>query len=141
MCGSLGGVGVPWGVGLLALGVCGLPGVGSGEGCSAGGSVTGVCGWLGRWGRPVWRGPGLRAMVGVCGPPGEKQGGRGRGEVCAGGCCVGVCVRLQRRACVVCCRPGVSEENLAVFCRRGKDFADERVYLMHLLISGGKRVC
>ena len=44
MCGSVGGVGVPWGVGLLAVGVCGFPGVGGGEGFSAGGSVAGVCG-------------------------------------------------------------------------------------------------
>ena len=70
VCGPLGGVGVPWGVGLLAVGVCGLPAVGGGEGCSAAGSVAGVCGCLGRWGRPVSVGPGLRAMVGVCGPPG-----------------------------------------------------------------------
>ena len=45
MCGSLGGVGVPWGVGFLAACVCGLPGVGGGEGCSAGGSVAGLA-WL-----------------------------------------------------------------------------------------------
>ena len=44
VCGSLGGVVVPWGVGLLAAGVCGLPGVEGGEGRSAGGSVAGVCG-------------------------------------------------------------------------------------------------
>ena len=58
-----------------------------------------------------------------------------------GGCCVGVCVRLQRRTCVVSCRPGSLEETLAVFCGCGKDFADELAYLVHLLVSGGKRVC
>ena len=79
VCGSLGGLGVPWGVGLLAAGVCGWPGVVDGEGCSAGGSVAGVCGCFGGWGRPVLRGPGLRVMVGVCGPPRGKLGGRGRG--------------------------------------------------------------
>ena len=42
--GSLGRLGVLWGLGLLAAGVCGLPGVGSGEGRWAGGSVAGVCG-------------------------------------------------------------------------------------------------
>ena len=39
------------------------------------------------------------------------------------------------------CRPGGLEEKLAVFCGRGKDFADELAYLVHLLVSGGKRVC
>ena len=43
VCGSLGGLGVPWGVGLFAAGVCGLPGWGGVEGRSAGGSVAGVC--------------------------------------------------------------------------------------------------
>ena len=59
LCGSLGVVGVPWGVGLPAAGVCGLLGVEGGEGCSAGGSVAGVSGCLGGWGRPVSRGPEL----------------------------------------------------------------------------------
>ena len=44
VCRSLGGVTVPWGVGLFGAGVCGLPGVGGAEGRSAGGSVAGVCG-------------------------------------------------------------------------------------------------
>ena len=44
VCGSLGRVGVPWGLGLLALGVCWVPVVWGGEGCSAHGSVAGVCG-------------------------------------------------------------------------------------------------
>ena len=55
------------GRGLPSVGVCGLSSVGGGEGCPAGGSVAGVCCCLGGWGRPVSRGPGLRAMVGVCG--------------------------------------------------------------------------
>ena len=79
-CRSLGGVREPWGVGLLAVGVCGLAGVVGGEGCSAGGSVAGLCGCLGGWGGPVSRGPGLRAMVGVCGLSGGEWGGRGRVE-------------------------------------------------------------
>ena len=40
-------------------------------------------------------------------------------------CCVAVCVRSLRRACVASCRPGGLEEKLSVFCCRGKDFADE----------------
>ena len=31
VCGPLGGLGVSWGVGLLAVGVCGLSGVGGGD--------------------------------------------------------------------------------------------------------------
>ena len=48
---------------------------------------------------------------------------------------------LKRRACVISCTQGGLEEKLAVFCGRRKDFADERAYLVHLLVSGGKRVC
>ena len=142
VCGSLGVVGVPWGVRLVALGVWRLSGVGGGEGCLAGGSVAGVCGYLVGLGRPVSRGPGLCVMVGLCGSPGGERGGRGRGGDCVGGggCCVGVCVCLQRRACVVSCRLDGSEESLAVFWGRSKDFADERAYLVHLSVSGGKRV-
>ena len=58
-----------------------------------------------------------------------------------GVCCVGVCVRSQRRACLVSCRLGGLEEKLPVFCCRGKDFADELAYLVDLLVSGGKGVC
>ena len=89
----------------------------------------------------------------VAGPGGARDGGlvwasgrvaggerQGRG-LRRGMCCVGVCVRLQRRAFVVSCRPDGSEEKLAVFCGRGKEFADRHAYLMHLLVSGGKRVC
>ena len=90
VCGPLGGVGVPWGVGLLAVGLCGLLGVRGGEGCLLAGSVAGVCCFFGGWGRPVSRGRGLRAMVGVCGPPVVWRGGRGRGGGCAGGCVVSV---------------------------------------------------
>ena len=86
VCGSLGRMGVLWGVGLLAAGVCGLPGVGGGEGRSAVGSLAGVCGSPGRWERPVSRDPGLRALVGVCGPLGGEWGGRGRGGGRVGGC-------------------------------------------------------
>ena len=53
---------------------------------------------------------------------------------------VGVQVLLQRRVRVVSCRPGGSEEKLAVFCGRGEDFADECAYLVDLLVGGGKRV-
>ena len=142
VCEPQGRVGVPWGVGLPSVGVCGLSSVAGGEACPAGGAVAGVCCCLGGWGRPMWRGLGLRAMVGVCGSPGGQQGGAGAwAGIARGGCCVGVCVRSQRCACVVSCRPGSLEEKLAVFCGRGKDFADELAYMVHSLVSGGKRVC
>ena len=48
VCRPLGGLGVPWGVGLPAVGVCGLSGVEGGEVCPADGSVAGVCCCLGR---------------------------------------------------------------------------------------------
>ena len=63
--------------------------------------------------------------------------GHGRG-LCGGVCCVGECVCSPRHACLVSCRPGGLEEKLAVFCCRGKDFADEVAYLMDLLVSGEK---
>ena len=73
---------------------------------------------------------------------GSVAGGEGQGRGLRGGvCCVGVCVGLQRCACVVSCRLGGLVEKLAVFCGRGKDFADEHAFLVHLLLSGGKRVC
>ena len=79
VCGPLGGVGVPGGMGLPSVGVCGLWSVGGREGCPAGGSVAGVCCCWGGWRRPVSRGPGLRATVGVCGSPGGQREGRGVG--------------------------------------------------------------
>ena len=140
--GPLGGVGVPRGAGLLSAGVCGLSSVGGGEGCLAGGCVAGVSWCSGGWGRPASRGPGVRAMVGVCGSPVEQREGRGMGGDCAVGSAVSVCVSPRRGALawpvVV---PGGLEEKLAVFCCRGKDFADELAYLVHLLVSGGKGVC
>ena len=89
----------------------------------------------------------------VAGPGGARDGGcvwvsgwaatgEGHGWGLRGGVyCVAVCVRSGRRACVVSCRPGGLEVKLAVFCGRGKDFADELAYWVHLLVSGGKRVC
>ena len=103
--------------------------------------MAGVRWCSGGWGRPASRGPGVRAMVGVCRSLGEQREGRGMGGDCAGVCCVGVCVRSPRRGCVVSCRPGGSEEKIAVFCCRGKNFADELAYLVDFLVSGGKRVC
>ena len=96
--GPLGGMGVPRGAGLLSAGVCGLSSVGGGEGCPAGGCVAGVCWCSGGWGRPVSRGPGLRAMVGVCGSLGEQREGRGMGVDCAVGCAVSVYVSARRSA-------------------------------------------
>ena len=96
--GPLGVVGVPRGAGLLSMGVCGLSSVGGGEGCPTGGCVAGVCRCSGGWGGPVSGGLGLRAMVGVCGSPGEQREGRGTGGDCAVGCVVSVYVSARRGA-------------------------------------------
>ena len=98
VCGPLGGVVVSRGAGLPSVGACGLSSVGGGEGCPAGGSVAGVCWCSGGWGRPVSRGPGVRAMVGVCGSPGEQREGRGMGGDCALGCAVSVYVSARSGA-------------------------------------------
>ena len=82
-------------------------------------------------------GPGLRVLVGVCGLPGLEWGRRGGGGGRVGGGVVSVCVSVCSGA------PGwsfVGQEKLAVFCGCGKDFAEERVYLVRLLVSGGKTV-
>ena len=50
---------------------------------------------FGRVGRRVLRGQGLRAMVGVCGSPGEQREGRGMGGDCAVGCVVSVYVSAR----------------------------------------------
>ena len=92
VCGPPGGVGVPRGVGLPSVGVCGLSSVGGGEGCPAGGSVAGVCCCSGGWGRAVSRRPGVRATVGVGGSLGGQREGRGMGGYCAVGCAVWVYV-------------------------------------------------
>ena len=94
--GPLGGMGVPRGAGLPSAGVCGLSSVGGGEGCPAGGCVAGMCWCSGGWGRPVSRGPGVRAMVGVCGSPVEQREGGGMGGDCAAGCAVSVYVSACR---------------------------------------------
>ena len=94
--GPLGGVGVPQDAGLLSAVVCGLSSGGGGGGCPAGGCVAGVCWCSGGWGRPVSRGPWVRAMVGVCGSPGEQREGRGMGGDCAVGCAVSVYVSARR---------------------------------------------
>ena len=94
LCGPLGGVGVPRGAGLFSARVCGLSSVGGGEGC-----VAGVCWCSGGWGRPVSRGPGVRARVGLCGSPGEqREGGGGLSGDCAVGCVVSVYVSTRRGA-------------------------------------------
>ena len=62
-----------------------------------GGSVAGVCWCSGGWGRPVSGGPGVRAMVGVCGSPGEQREGTMGGD-CAVGCVVSVYVSARRGA-------------------------------------------
>ena len=63
-------------------------------------------GWLcggrvlvfGRVGEARVAGPGVRAMVGVCGSPGEQREGRGMGGDCAVGCVVSVYVSARRGA-------------------------------------------
>ena len=97
---------------------------------------------FGRLGEAPVAGPGGACDGGRVWVSGWAARGNGHGRGSRGGvCCVGVCGRSQRRACVVSCRPGGLEEKLAVFCCRGKDIADEIAYLVHLLVSGGKRVC
>ena len=121
------------------------------EGCRVWGVVRGVQ-RVGPWrawavvlagGRGSCRGARGRARWWACvGLQVDSGGGEGQGRGLRGGlCCDGVCVRLQRRAWVVSCRPGGLEEKLAVFCGRGKDFTDKHAHLVHLLVSGGKRVC
>ena len=44
------------------------------------------------------RGPGVRAMVGVCGSPAEQREGTGMGGDCAVGCAVSVYVSARRGA-------------------------------------------
>ena len=92
------GPGVLLGAGLLSAAVCGFSSVGGGEGCPAGGCVAGVCWYSGGWGWPVSRGLRVRAMVGVCGSPGEQGEGRGMGGACAVGCVVWVYVSARRGA-------------------------------------------
>ena len=96
--GPLGGLGVPRGAGLLSAGVCGLSSVGAGEGCPAGWCVAGVCWCSGGWRMPVSRGPGVRAMVGVCRSPVEQREGGGIGGDFVVGCGVLVYVSARRGA-------------------------------------------
>ena len=80
------------------MGVCGLSSVGGGEGCPAGGSVAGMCCCFGGWGRPVSRGPGGRAMVGVSGSPAGQREGRGMDGDCAVGYVLSVYVSARSGA-------------------------------------------
>ena len=98
VCGPVGAVGVPRGAWLLSTGQCGLSSVGAAEECPAGGCVAGVCCFSGGWGRPVSRGPGMRAMVCVFGSLGEQREGIGMGGDCAVGCVVSVYVSARRGA-------------------------------------------
>ena len=96
---------------------------------------------FGRVGEARVPGPGCAqwwACVGL--RVGSERGGAWAG-LHGGVCCVSVCVRSQRRACVGCCRPGGLEEKVAVFCCRGTDLAHELAYSVDLLVSGGKGVC
>ena len=75
MCGSLGGMGVPWGVGMLAAGVCGLvPARLAGRG-----GLWGVSGRSGGRGGPVLRDLGFCVSVGAGEPLVGEWGWRGRG--------------------------------------------------------------
>ena len=142
VCGSLGGVGVPCSMGLFAVGVCGLPGVGGGDARSVGGSAAGLCGCSGGGAEACVAGTGGvhdggRVWATWWGVGREGQGVWGWVRVRR----VGVPVRLQRRGCVVSCRSGgFLKEELASFRGSGKDFADVCAYLMHFLVGGWKRV-
>ena len=113
-----------------------------------GGRVCGGRVWLfWRVGEARVAGPGAARDGGLVLSAGCRVAREGQGRGSHGGlwgwdrvCCVSVCVHLQQRASVVTFRPGGLEEKLAVFCGPGKDFADESAYLVHLLVSGGKRV-
>ena len=97
---------------------------------------------FGRVGEARVAGPGGARIGGRVWAAGWEAGGKGHERRLRGGVgCVDVCVGLQLRACVVSCRQGGLEEKLAVIRGRGKYFADEHAYLVHLLLSGGKRVC
>ena len=96
--GPLGGVGVPRGAGLLSAGVCGLSSGGVVRGVRRVGVRRACAGVRAGGGVPVARGPGVRAMVGVCGSPVEQREGRGMGGDCAVGCAVSVYVSARRGA-------------------------------------------
>ena len=97
---------------------------------------------FGRVGEARVAGPGAARDGGCVWVSGWAARGEGHGRgLRRGVCCVGICVRLQQRACVVSCTLGGLEEKLASFCCRGKEFADELAYLVDLLVSGGKGVC
>ena len=88
-------------------------------------------------------GPGLHAVVGMCGWLARECGGGGQSGGAWGWCRVcfaGACVRLRRRACAISRRPGGLKEELAVLCGHGEDSADEHAYLVYLAVSGGQRV-
>ena len=85
-------------VGWACRGARGSYPMGGGEGCPAGGCVAGVCWCSGGWGRPVSRGRGVRAMVGVCGSPAEQRERRRMDGDCAVGCAVSVYVSTRRGA-------------------------------------------
>ena len=102
---------------------------------------------IGGMGEALVAGPGAARDGGRVWAAGWGVGREGQGWGQSGGvlgwirmCCVGVRVRLQRRARVVSCRPGGLEEKLALFCGRNNDFADECAYLVNYLVGGGKRV-
>ena len=104
------------------------------------------CGWVrglrvrlvGRVGEARVAGPGGACDGGRVWAASWVAGGEGQGRrLCGGVFCVGVCVPLQRCACAVSCRPGGSEEKLAVFCGRGKDSAEEHAYFVQLLVRRG----
>ena len=157
--GAGGGGGASWGVCGGRVRATGRAGRAVGRGAPCGGCVrvAGCGGWcvvfggwvrggrvrlFGRVGEALFAGPGAARNGGRVWAAGWVAGGEGQGRGLRGeGCCICVCVRLQRRARVVSCRPGGLEVKLAVFCGRGKDLADEHSYLVHLLVSVGKRVC
>ena len=135
--GSPGEVRVPRGVGLLAAGVCWLPA----RLVWRGGSVTGVCGRSGGGGRARVAGPGAVRVAGRVWAIGwgMRRDGQGVwgwvGVRCA---CVHIC--LPWCFCVVSCRAGGWEEEVAVFRGRSADLSNACAYLMHLLVGRGKRV-
>ena len=132
---------MPWGVELLAAGVCGLPGVGGRRG-SLGGGLCGRRVWaFWQGGRARVAGPGAVWVAGRVWATGWGVAREGQ-EVwgCGRVRCGGVCVRLPQCVCVISRRAGGLEEDLAVIRGRGEDFANACANLVHLLVCGGKRV-
>ena len=143
VCGSLGEMGVPRRVGLLGAGVCGLRVRGAVRGVRREGLWQGCVVVWAVWGGPC-RGARGCARWYVCVGHRVWSGEGGAGSGVAWGD-VGLGLRVWCRcmcplaAARLCGHLYVSyfEGKLAIFCGRGKDFADVCAILGNLLVGGG----